>query len=167
MTTKNNRTIIVFGLDKDGKPRAGSYPSDMAETAEKEAEVWKLKVGKAETDAALAIAKDLPSGEMFPSSKMELPIITRETHDLLLKKIKGKALPPVKPKSETAKPPDWQNLAVGDQVVAPDKEPLENGYWLATILSISKDQLKLRFVDSKLPPFTAHRHSVAILRPKQ
>lgn len=170
MNNAKPNTIVVMGLNKkDGKPRAVAYPANDLDTATKSAAKWGLRVGRAEGDASLALVKDLPHGSLFPSHKMEPPAIDQETYNLLLKAIKYDPPPPAGPKSETAKPPLdlWENLAVGDVVIAPDRDPNENGYWAATILSISKDQLKLRFVDSKLAPFTARRHSVAVLRPKQ
>jgi len=94
VSTKPKLTIVVMGLDADGKPHAGAYPADMADTAAKDAAAWKLRVCKAETDAAQALAERLPTGKMFPSAKMELPVIRRDTYDMLLKTVKCD-LPPL------------------------------------------------------------------------
>jgi len=166
----NDRTIIVMGLDKDGKPRAASYLSDTVETAEKDAAAWRLSVGKAETDAARALAKDLPSGELFPSAKMELPTIKRETFNVLLKAVKWESDPAAKRKQSAKSPEEasnpWDAIAIGSAVLAFDKE--SGGYFPANVEKISADQLTLTcsWNGFKLPHFTVRKLAVGLLRAK-
>src|SRR6185437_8063611 len=157
----NDRTIIVMGLDKEGKPRAASYLSDMAGIAKNDAAVWGLSLGKAETAPGLALLKDLPSGELFPSAKMELPTIKRETFNVLLKAVKWESDPAAKRKQsakspeEASKPGDA--TAIGSAVLAFDKE--SGGYFPANFEKISADQLTLTcsWNGFKLPHFTVRK----------
>ena len=57
---KQTYTIVVFGIHKDGRPRAAAYSADQKAEAEKAASAWKLRIGFARSDGALALAKDLP-----------------------------------------------------------------------------------------------------------
>lgn len=184
MNTKQT-VYLAFGLDRDGKPRAATIPPDDLSVAIKAAATMGLKIGRAETPDALKLTKTLPEVRIFATGKGLVPLVKKAVFDALTKTVvivEASAKPGssemaapskgVESPAQKAAPPNtetdlWAKLAVGDDVIAPDKNPNENGWWAATILSISKDQLKLRFVDSKLPPFTARRHSVAILRPKQ
>jgi len=59
----------------------------------------------------------------------------------------------------------WDQLTVGTIVIAPDKNPIDNGYWPAVITAVSKDGQKLtvRWRDApKLPPVTVKRRAVAL-----
>jgi hypothetical protein len=162
----NDRTIIVMGLGQDGKPRAASYRGEMAAVAQKDAAVWNLAVGKAETEAALALAKDLPSGELFPSAKMELPTIKRETFDLLLKAVRWSGDPNAKqPKSPEQANSLWNvAITVGSTVLAFDRE--SGGYFPANVEKISADGKSLTCSwdgHPKIPHFTARRLAVGLL----
>lgn len=186
LSTKHT-VYLAFGLDRDGKPRAATIPPDDLSVATKAAATMGLKIGRAETPDALKLTKTLPEVRIFATGKGLVPLVKKAVFEALTKTVviveaaaksgnNDMAVPSkaAEPTPQKATAPNveidpWTKLTPGDEVVAPDKEPLENGYWLARILSISKDgsKLTLRWVDSKLPPFTARRHSVAILRPKQ
>lgn len=161
----NDRTIVVMGLGQDGKPRAASYRGEMAEVAQKDAAVWNLAVGKAETDGALALSKDLPSGELFPSAKMELATIKRETFDLLLKAVKWNGDPTAKQPSKSPEQANslWNAITIGSTVLAFDKE--SGGFFSANVEKISADQktLTCSWNGHKLPHFTVRRLAVGLL----
>lgn len=168
-------TIVVFGIHKDGRPRAAAYLADQKAEAEKAASAWKLRMGFAHSDGALALAKDLPKGEAFPSNKFDAPTITREVYNLLCK-----ALTPEPEDSPASKPssnattegqanaiiPDlWEAIEVG-QTVLWQTDP-EEGYFPCIVVSLSKDRqhLNLRWRDyPKLPEFKAKRTAVGLLR---
>lgn len=139
-----------------------AYPREMAETASKAASDWKLRVGKVDTEAGLAMAKDLPQGSLFPSSKMEPPVIKRETYNLLLKTINCEvATTSSKPEPAIAPRPSanpWDAIGIGSVVLAQvDKE---EGYFPARVEKISGDgkTLYLKWKDYPSPPlFTMRR----------
>lgn len=161
---QTNLSIVVMGMDKDGKPRAVAYPTEMAEVAVRAASDWKLRVGKAENDAGLALAKNLPQGNLFPSDKMEPPAIKRETYNLLLKTIKLD--------SETSSPPEtksggkyvdpWSLIVKGTTVLA--TENAAEGYFYCTVVSVAADRLTLRWTGyPKLPSFQVKRNEVGLI----
>lgn len=167
--------IVVLGIHKDGRPRAAAYSDDQKAEAEKAASAWKLRVGFAQTDGALALAKDLPKGEAFPSNKFDAPAIKRETYNLLCKALTSEpdGTPPPKP---SPNPPaegapvavahdPWEAIKEGDVVVA-QTDP-EEGYFACIVVGFSKDRqyVTLKWRDyPKLPEFKAKRTTVGLLR---
>jgi hypothetical protein len=164
-TKKTDLTIVVMGMDKDGTPRAAAYPTDMADTAAKAASDWKLRVGKADTDAGLALTKNLPHGGLFPSHKKEPPVIKRETYDLLLKVVRcDEASAPAETASDAKYISPWEMIEKGSTVLATE-DPTE-GYFYCTVIATSKDRktLTLKWRDySELPSFQVRRNAVGII----
>lgn len=175
MSTKQNNSlsVVVMGLDADGKPHAAVFPASLVDMAAKAASDWKLRLGRAETDAALLVAKDLPHGRMFPSNKMGPPSVRRETYDLLLKVVKtegqvppsaasGKSGPEVPSSAAPANPDPWEAIEVGS-IVLWQADPTE-GYFPCIVKSISKDRVTLQWRDFKgFPTFQAKRNAVGLL----
>jgi len=171
-----NLTIIVMGLDKYGRPRAAVYPSDKLAMATTASTKWKLPLGRAESDAALAVAKDLPNGANFPSEKLDAPTVKRETYNLLLKTITCEGVPNDKAvgggTAEKSKTVDtrststtlspWDMIQVGSVVLAcVDRD---EGYFACRVEKISGPTLTLRWKDfPKLPPFNHRRLAVGLL----
>ena len=160
LNTKQNAplTIVVVGLDKSGAPRASAYPADMTETAVKAAADWSLKIGRAESEEALKLAKDLPHGSLFPSLKFEPPSIKRELFNALIKNIQCND-----PLAITYKDP-WDMLEIGGTILC-EEEPGE-GYYLSKIIAMSKDRkvLTCAWVGYKgLPHFQVKRSLVGLI----
>jgi hypothetical protein len=160
LSTKQNAplTIIVAGLDKGGAPRAAAYPAEMTETAVKAAADWSLKIGRAESEDALKLAKDLPHGSLFPSHKFEPPSIKRETYNSLIKNIQCN-----EPLAITYKDP-WQMIEVGGSVLCEEEEG--EGFYLCKVVGMSSDrkQLTCAWVGyPKLPHFKIKRSLVGLI----
>ena len=169
---KRNPTIVVMGLDKDGRPRAAAYPIEMLEVATKAAETWKLRLGQAQNEGALALAQELPHGEKHDHKKVNAPTIKRETYDLLLKAINCEEKIAAAPKTtDTPTAQDkfanpWDAIEIGGTVLW-QADPAE-GYFPCTVVGVSKDparrMLTLRWVGwPKLPSFQAKRIAVGLL----
>ena len=167
---KRNPTIVVMGLDKDGRPRAAAYPAELLGQAAKAAEAWKLRLGRAENDGALALAQEIPHGEKHNHKKVNAPTIKRETYDLLLKAINCDEKIDETPKTSDA-PADqdkyvhlWEVIEVGGTVLW-QADPSE-GYFPCTVVGVSKDRklLTLKWRDyPKLPSFQAKRIAVGLI----
>ena len=84
MNTKQG-ILIIMGLGADQKPRAATFVMEDVETAAKAANHMGLKLAKADSAEALAMAKELPQGKLFASGKGLLPLVRREVYDKLLK----------------------------------------------------------------------------------
>lgn len=173
---KQTYTIVVFGIHKDGRPRAAAYLAGQKAEAEKAASAWKLRIGFARSDGALALAKDLPKGDVFPSSKFDAPTIKRETYNLLCKALtpEPEDSPPSKsPSSSPVEGPPvaiaqdlWSEIKEGSIVLAQSSDP-EEGYFLCLVVGISKDKkrLSLRWVQwPKMPLHTVAREDVGLLK---
>ena len=161
MTTKKLNsplTIVVVGLDKSGGHRAAAYPADMTETAVRAAADWSLKIGRAESEEALKLAKDLPHGSLFPSQKFEPPSIKRETYDALIKNITCN-----EPLAVTYKNP-WDMIEIGGTVLC-EEDPGE-GYYVCRVVGMSKDRKVLTCAWAgypKLPHFQIKRSLVGLI----
>lgn len=172
----NNRTKsaahVVFGLDKEGKPRAALiHPADL-EAVMKAAVGLGFKIGRADTPQALQMAKQLPDAKVFATGKGLISLVRKDIHEWL-----SKGLTPIETKAgadeaehraaaEPSAPnnssnaqggtaskaadsklkPDprlWDQLTVGSLVIAPEAKTKDDGYWPAIVSAISKDGQKL------------------------
>ncbi len=161
MTTKKQNsplTIVVVGTDKSGGHRAAAYPAEMTETAVRAAADWSLKIGRAESEEALKLAKDLPHGSLFPSLKFEPPSIKRETYDALIKNITCN-----EPLAVTYKDP-WDMIEVGGTVLC--EEAPGEGFYLSKVVGMSSDRKLLTCAwlgYPKLPQFKVKRIAVGLV----
>src|SRR4051794_10142218 len=62
-------TVVLFGLDQAGKPRAASFAASDASLAIKAAAKLKLHVLKARETAQIALAAQLPKGDVHANGK--------------------------------------------------------------------------------------------------
>ena len=172
---KQTYTIVVFGIHKDGRPRAAAYSADQKAEAEKAASAWKLRIGNAQSDGALALAKDLPKGDAFPSTKFDAPTIKRETYNLLCKALAQEPEGTPHPKPSPNPPVEglpvaitrdlWEAIEAG-QTVLWQSDP-EEGYFPCIVVSLFNDRqhLTLKWKGyPKLPEFRARRLAVGLLR---
>ena len=65
----------------------------------------------------------------------------------------------------SAFPQNWQEIAVGQLVIAQETEP-SDGWWEAIVVAVDGDALILQWRDyPKLPKIKRHRTAVALLKP--
>ena len=169
--------LVMLGLDKDQKTRAATFAIEDTEAAVKVASTMGLRLARAETPEAIAIAKQLPKGKMYGSGKTLLPLVRREVYDKLAKfvtPVDAKAAvpaakaaePPAKP-AVTAEPgfkSAWQAIEVGATVLW--RANKDEGWFEAVVVALSADRkvLTLKWRDyPKLPQFNAKRFDVGVL----
>ena len=174
---------LVYGLDKEGKPRGARYLTirdDFVSTA-MDMGLQVLLV----PDALAAIVAKLPLGRIYASGKAFIPIIRRPLYDKLkavhdsleaAQKIaneKGRAESSRSNRQLIAQadvflgkkaignlPTDWGNISSGDIVVAPISP--DEGWWSCIVVEREADLLKLRYRDyPKRPEFTRHISTIA------
>ena len=104
MNTKQG-ILIIMGLGADQKPRAATFVMEDVETAAKAANHMGLKLAKADSAEALAMAKELPQGKLFASGKGLLPLVRREVYDKLLKLFTPVDAKAAVPAAKPAEPP--------------------------------------------------------------
>ncbi|WP_156928987.1 hypothetical protein [Bradyrhizobium sp. th.b2] len=98
----SNSTVIVYGLDPAGKPKAGRFPGKHANLARKAALALKLAVCKVNRPRLIEIASRIPVGRLHAQGKAFLPFIRSELYDELATAVlptsraaTGKAIPKV------------------------------------------------------------------------
>ena len=176
MNTKQG-ILIIMGMGTDHKPRAATFAMEDGETAAKAAGHMGLKLAKAETLEALAIAKELPEGKLFASGKGLLPLVRREVYDKLLKLVTPVDAKAAVPAAKPAEPPAtpavtaepgfksaWHAIEVGATVLW--RASKDEGWFEAVVVTISKDRkvLTMRWRDyPKLPNFNVKRFDVGII----
>lgn len=76
-------TIVVFGLDKSGKPKAGRFPKQHAATARKAARSLKLAVCDVDRPSLAEIVAKIPTGRVHSTGRTFLPYIKQGLYDEL------------------------------------------------------------------------------------
>jgi len=169
--------LVMMGLDKDQKPRAAIFAAEDTETVIKAATNMGLRVARAETPEAIAIAKQLPRGKLYGSGKGLLPLVRRDVYDKLAKLILPGDAQAAAQASKPAAPPEesgpaaekpfrspWDAIEVGATVLWQASK--DEGWFESTVVSTSKDRkvLTLRWRDyPKLPQFNVKRFDVGII----
>jgi hypothetical protein len=131
----------------------------------------RLRIGRAETPEAIAIAEELPEGKIFATGKSLMPLMRREIYEKLLNSI-TLIDPKMVAKPETAAPTPatpspfnpWDAIEVG-AVVLWCADPKE-GWFEATVTAVSRDKKKLtlNWRDFKgFKPFEVKRNAVGLI----
>src|ERR1035441_10242172 len=148
----NKQTMLVMmGLDKDQKPRAATFAPEDTETVIKAATNMGLRVARAETPQAIAIAKQLPKGKLYGSGKGLLPLVRRDVYDKLAKLIlPADAQPPAQAPTPAEKPGEPAVTAEPGFKIASHSEEVratvlwraskDEGWFEAVVVTISKDR---------------------------
>jgi hypothetical protein len=169
--------LVMLGLDKDQKTRAATFAIEDTETAVKVASTMGLRLARAETPEAIAIAKQLPKGKLYGSGKGLLPLVRREVYDKLAKLILPANAQAASPASKPAAQPaetasaagkpflsPWDAIEIGATVLWHASK--DEGWFEAIVVKISKDRkvLTMRWRDyPKLPQFNVKRFDVGII----
>jgi hypothetical protein len=163
MSNKQPTQYVVLGIDGANNPRAAKFAEAEATAACKAAELMGLRLGKADSEKALAALKDIPAGKIFETGKGLVPLVKRELYDQLEKLLTfdPKAAVP------SGGPDPWAKLKVGSMALVFDKVNGE-GWFEAVVLEVSKNEetLTMRWRDApELKKFKAARRAVSILSP--
>jgi hypothetical protein len=73
-TSPSEPTLVVFGRDGAGKPRASWFDAVNADLATKAADLMKMRVVKIETDEQKALARQFAPGRVFASGRAFTPL---------------------------------------------------------------------------------------------
>jgi len=87
MTTKTNTQtacLVVYGLGKDDRPHAARFDVADQPAVQKAAALMGFKLGRADGDVLLDLAKQLPQGKIFATGRSLVPYIKRELFDQLV-----------------------------------------------------------------------------------
>jgi hypothetical protein len=174
--------VVLFGVDRDGKPTAARFPESHARLAAKAAEQLHLRVLTVATSAVAELAATLPVGRIHASGKGFVPNVRADLYAKLLA-MAGPPAQVTQPSAQTpgraqsngggAKtkkpaphrlPKDWDAIAPGDLVIA--QETLEDGWYDAIVLEQNGDMFTLRWHEfPRERRFARHRRSLGLLFP--
>ena len=76
--------VVVFGLDKERRPRAGTFPAELAPAAAERAKTLNLVVKSIEGPTIGALAKDLKVGDLAKEGFEFIPTVIRAAYERLL-----------------------------------------------------------------------------------
>jgi len=148
--------IIVFGLTAIGKPRAGAFKGTDVAAARKAATKLGLTVAEIADPAGHALAAKIPTGRIGASADGIVPFVSKDIYEQIKalglnqqKNGKGEsaATPVASPAVIIRLPKSWEDIKVGDRVLAQDTDP-EDGWWQVTVAEAHGDMLKLRWPGS-------------------
>jgi hypothetical protein len=189
MTAKANHSVpatplVLFGIDGRGKAKAARFGKEHAGLAMKAADQLQLQVLASNDPKIADIAARLPVGRVHATGRTFVPFIRRDLYDQLLAAAADGNLhqPPAPPANGTSgnaagSPPSrsspklprtWQEIGVGDLVVA--QQSLEDGWYEAIVLDANGDMFSLRWRDyPRQRQFVRHRLRLGLLYsgPKQ
>jgi Agenet domain len=174
--------VVLFGVDRHGKPTAARFPESQARLAAKAAEQLHLRVLTVATPAVAELAATLPVGRVHASGKGFVPNVRGDLYAKLLAmagaptqvtqsstltlrgaQSNGGGSNTKKPAQDRL-PKNWEAIAPGHLVVA--QETVEDGWYDAIVVEQNGDMLTLRWRDyPRGRRYTRHYRTLALLCP--
>lgn len=179
-------SIILFGRDSAGKPRASWFDAASADLATKAAEQMHLRILKVETEEQKAVARQLSPGRVFASGKAFTPFARATLFSRVVELATGTNGAPSTEAAASVpdgagaaadgssagsgsgvpsapqRPQDWDEIGVGSLVLA--LEPPDEGWWESIVIGISGEALTLKWRDFPGERvFVRRRSEVALL----
>ncbi|HEV3022927.1 MAG TPA: hypothetical protein VGX76_10680 [Pirellulales bacterium] len=176
--------VVLFGLGDGDKPRAAYFSAAQAALAIKAAEAMKLSVLKVESRELSDLAGKLPAGRVHANGRGLVPFVRSDLFGRLTELAKatngknGTAAPTVAASAASSAAPslslrsaaprlptDWDQIDVGDLIVAQDTDP-EDGWWEAIVTDKNGDMVTVRWRQfPRQRPIVRHRLNLARLCP--
>jgi hypothetical protein len=155
--------LILFGRSEDGKPRAGTFQEGEIETATKASAGMGLAVLKVSDAQAHDLATKIPAGRVHANGRGFVPFIRGNLYAQLQDLAKAQGIDPTdralngesnsetpaapahgKSGPEQRLPKSWDDIAVGNLVLAQETDP-KDGWWEATVIKKSGDMYTLKW----------------------
>jgi hypothetical protein len=161
--------IVLFGLTSIGKPKAGAFQATEAPAARKAANKLGLRVLEIADENGRTLAAKLPAGKIHGHGETIVPFITKALYASLESLARSNHPNGAKSQTNEASHPrlplNWDDIKVGDRVLAQDTDP-KDGWWQATVVDKSGDVFKLRWPRSERGrPFQRHRLTLGLICP--
>ena len=170
-TTNTPGQFFVFGIDADGKPRGARF-TEFNERALSFALGLGLTGVHPASPKFSELATKLPPGRLYTSGKGFIPNIRRD----LVKSLNAVLASPgdesqkhqrpaMAPPIAAGLPRSWDQIAVGQLVLATGDEP-QDGFWECIVEARLEDVLTLRLRDyPEQGTYVRHLAQVALLHP--
>ena len=188
-------SLIVFGRDDAGKPRASWFDAGSAGLAAKAADLMKMRVLRVETEEQKAVARQLAPGRVFASGRAFTPFARAAVFSQLVE-LAGDSSDPSTNGSTSGKPgvvASNGSAASGDQGPGPAPtapadpkggpsrpqswedigigsvvlahESLDEGWWESVVLGINGEALTLKWRDYPREKVFVRRRTALALLP--
>ena len=158
------KTVVLFGADEFGKPRAARFVDAELSLLAKAAEALHLRLVAITSLELEEIAKKLPIGRLHANGEGLVPFVRGDLYCELVGVTVGTQQAPNDLKSSKGLPATPEELAPGHLVLA--HETLECGWWEAVVVERKDDLLTLRYRDfPTYPPLVRHLSAVALICP--
>jgi hypothetical protein len=187
--TAEQSDVVLFGLDKTGKPRAARFSGEHTDLAAKAAGLMNLTICYVNSAELATIAQQLPAGRIHANGRGLVPNVRRDLYDKLIEasepaaktyrdnegtgtpadnptetSVPNSAPPSSAPGVAQGYPRDWDDISVGHLVIA--QASVEEGWWEAIVIAREGDTLTMRWRDYPgYPKLVQHRAAVALLKP--
>lgn len=165
--------VILFGLSPIGKPRAGSFKGTDVPAARKAAGKLGLSIIDLTDQPGRTLAGKIPAGRIAAHGDKIVGFIGKDLYAEIealahpqAKSGNGKGAGRDKPSPASARLPlNWDDIKVGDRVLAQDTDPAD-GWWQATVIEQGGDVFKLRWPRTERGrPFQKHRLALGLICP--
>ncbi len=156
--TKTTKSIVLFGLDENGKPRAARFIDDNENLLARLAQALGLRMGIATGSKHADTLDEIPVGRVYATGKGAVPNISQELYDKLNALVGGEPGP-----ISATFPKNWDDLAPGHLVIAQDS--VADGWFEAVLVKRDGNSLTLRWRDyPSQPEFIRPTTAVALLK---
>ena len=143
--SKITRSIVLFGLDENGKPRAARFIEDNEPLVARLAQALGLRMGIATGSKHADTLDEIPVGRVYATGKGSVPNISQELLDKLNALVGGEPGP-----ISTTLPKHWDDLAPGSLCIAQDS--VADGWFEAVLVKREGDSLTLKWRDYPSQP---------------
>jgi hypothetical protein len=163
--------IILFGLSSIGKPRAGAFKGTDVPAARKAAPKLGLSVLDVTDQAGVELAAKVPAGRIAAHRDKVVPFVSKDLYGQIenlsrpqSKNGNGGQVSAKAAGSGQRLPADWDDIKVGDLVLAQDTDPAD-GWWQVTVVGKDGDIFKLKWPRERGRPFQKHRLTLGLMFP--
>jgi hypothetical protein len=137
---KTDPLAVLFGLDEKEQPRGAFFKPQDEALLTRMAKGLGLRIGIAHATHQLAVASQLPKGDVHATGTKAVPVIPLDLYEKLNALVGGEtgAISNSQPKS-------WDEIEPGHLVIALDS--LSDGYWPAVVVKRHENNLVLKWRD--------------------
>jgi hypothetical protein len=191
-TTVGAPAVVVFGLDRDDRPRAAYFEAEQVDLAVKAAEAMGFQVLRAWHPDQAGLISSLPAGRIYANGRGLVPAVRRDLFGKIVElaaaandrpaasaespgaksfgqgSLGGPPNPVLPPDAGTtsALPRHWDEIDVGHLVIGPEADRKEDGWWQAIVVAKNADMFTLRWqAFPRQKKVIRHRFNLGLLYP--
>jgi hypothetical protein len=157
-------SVVLFGVDQNGRPKAARFVEKHADLAAKAAAHLSLHVLPIVGPAVADLAERLPAGRIHANGRGFVPYVRRDLYAKLVAAAGTSATAKSTSPQNGDLPKNWDDIRPGHVVIA--QQSLDDGWFEAVVVETSGDILTLRWRDyPRERRITRNRIAVGLLHP--